>query len=148
MNTRFTKVLMLGTVAGLFVTASAMAGESYLDASSKMRGEFGQTSRRATEYRPMYRASAPTLAQQQPAPNAEQRFSYEPRQIAGDSRSSASDSANKNAPNATAQRDTRTYRSFSYEPGTAPSAAMRSRSNSTPLYALPKSDPRKVGGGW
>src|ERR1043166_4562512 len=116
MNTRFTKVLLLAVVASPMVVAIAMAGDSYLDASSKARGDYGQVSRSMVESRPIYRSEAPVIALTQPAPSAQQRFSYEPRQSAGSGTGKA-DNGKSNPPNAMAQRETRTYRSYSYEPG-------------------------------
>lgn len=55
------------------------------------------------------------------------------------------------APAATTAQAPQVRRSFSYEPGAAPAAtytpARRYRSSQTPLWALPKSDPRKYTNG-
>lgn len=55
------------------------------------------------------------------------------------------------APAATTAQAPQVRRSFSYEPGTVPAAtyapARRYRSSQTPVWALPKSDPRKYTNG-
>ena len=152
MNTCFKKGLFVAVVAGLSIAGigSAMA-QSYLDGSAKARGDYGQMSR--NQSRPMYQATAPTQQRSfsyEPAPATAQ-----PSQPTGgcgygnaESGKTIASSQPANPQGGVAQRDTRTYRSYSYEPGTTSSGTMRNRSNSTPLYALPKSDPRKVGGGW
>jgi hypothetical protein len=148
MNMRF-KVLMTAVVV-MCGAMSASAGDSYLDAGSKARGEFGTSSRMET--RSMYRSSAPIIVQRDIAPtrvaqtpSERQSFSYEPSQRVTDSNKAESGTANP--PSGMAQRETRTYRSFSYEPSYQPS--MRGRSGSqTPVYALPRTDGRKLGGSY
>ncbi|HZZ26652.1 MAG TPA: hypothetical protein VFE46_01490 [Pirellulales bacterium] len=131
MNTHFKNGLMVAVVTGLSITAigSAMA-QSYMDGSSKMRGDYGQMSR--SQLRPTYQAAAP----------AQQRsFSYEPTPV------TAQPTQPGSAQGSVAQRSTQTYRAYSYEPNAGTSSGtMRSRSGSTPLWALPKSDSRKFGG--
>ncbi|MBN8625572.1 MAG: hypothetical protein J0M17_08795 [Planctomycetes bacterium] len=55
------------------------------------------------------------------------------------------------APAATTAQAPQVRRSFTYEPGTVPAAtyapARRYRSSQTPVWALPKSDPRKYTNG-
>lgn len=55
------------------------------------------------------------------------------------------------APAASTAQAPQVRRSFSYQPGTAPAAtyapARRYRSSQTPVWALPKSDPRKYTNG-
>ena len=130
MNTRFKNGLIVAVVAGLSMAGvgSAMA-QSYLDGSAKMRGDYGQMSR--SQASPTYRATAPS----------QRSFSYEPTPSAAQ----PAPTQPATPQSSVAQKGTQTYRSYSYEPGT-PSSSMRSRSNSTPLWALPKSDPRKFGG--
>jgi hypothetical protein len=130
MNVR--KLLMMAVVAvplGLPTTAAAQ--ESFRDAGSKMRGEFGVSPRRmARRARPVYRAPAPVIvAEPAPAvaqaPTDRRTYSYEP------------------APT-TAQRGTRTYRSYSYEPTYRYSPTFRSGARSRgPSYLLPKTDPNR-----
>jgi len=143
MNMRFQKVLMTAVVIGLYATSSALAAPSYLDGSAKARGDYGQMSRGRSGM--MYQNTSPSV---------QRSFSYEPSQNAIASQKSdskkSSDSAKSetkkpDSSGAMAQRETRTYRSFSYEPGTA-GGTMRGRSGSTPLWALPKTDSRKYGG--
>jgi hypothetical protein len=146
MNMRF-KVLMTATVV-IYGTANAFAGPSYLDAGSKARGEFGNTSR--MDSRSMYRAPSPMIMQRNDAiaqaPSARRSFSYEPSQGVVDSKNGDSKKSNPSA--GTAQREIRTYRSFSYEPNNESSGTVRNRSGSrTPIYALPRTDGRKLGGG-
>src|SRR5215471_21414426 len=104
MNTCFKKSLIVAIVASLSVVAigSALA-QSYLDGSSKMRGDYGQMSRRITTSRPTYTATAPTQTRS---------FSYEPSRAAPAPAPAASGSGGGSAPSAattapapTAQRD-------------------------------------------
>ena len=148
MNTRFKKLWMIAVVTGISVVGvSNLMAQSYLDAGAKMRGDFGQT--RNSQASPTYRIAAPTQ---------QRSFSYEPAPIvnqpsqqSGDHTDSGKASAKNqpaNPPAPMVQRETRTYRSFSYEPGTMPSNGMsRGRSNSLPQYMLPRADSRKIGGG-
>ena len=85
MNTCFTKVSMLALVAGIFISSSAMA-QSYLDGSSKMRGDYGQMSRSQSGM--SYRATVP---------NVQRSFSYEPSQNAIGSQKSNSNKSNDSA---------------------------------------------------
>jgi hypothetical protein len=149
MHTCFKKSLVVAVVTGLSVVGigSAMA-QSYLDGSAKMRGDYGQMSR--SQSSPIYRYTTP---------NQQRSFSYEPAPPAqqpspstggcgGGHADSGKDTASNPpaAPQAgIAQKGTQTYRSYSYEPGTS-NRTLRSRSNSTPLWALPKTDSRKFGG--
>jgi hypothetical protein len=147
MNTRFTKVSWLVVLTGMLASSSAMA-QSYVDGGSKARGDFGQLSR--SQARMTYRAGA-TSAQRsfsyEPAPNVAQQS-----QSTGNSGRANSDS-NKTSANTqpsapqgnVAQRGEQNYRAYSYEPGMS-NGTTRSRSGSTPLWALPKSDSRKFGG--
>ncbi len=147
MNTRFQKGLIVAVVIGLSMAgiSSAMA-QSYLDGSAKARGDYGQMSR--SQSRPTYRYMAPS---------PQRSFSYEPAQAATQSSQPSTgcgcgdtasvNAANNSAPHASvAQRGTQTYRAYSYEPGMT-TGSMGSRSGSTPLWALPKTDSRKFGGG-
>jgi hypothetical protein len=106
--------------------------QSYLDGSAKMRGDYGQLPR-ISRIVPMYQAAAPTVARS---------YSYEPAPNTKVEKGNTAKSNPIAAPNATAQRNTRTTRSFSYEPGMGVSFV---RSFATPLYELPKSDSRKLG---
>lgn len=147
MNTRFTKSLMAVVVAGVSIAgASSAMAQMYLDGSAKARGDYGQMSR--NQSRPTYRYMAPSQ---------QRSFSYEPSTSAAQpaqatdgcgcaTSGSASASNQPAAPQGgVAQRSTQTYRAYSYEPGTTV-GTMRGRSNSTPLWALPKTDSRKFGG--
>jgi hypothetical protein len=147
MNTRFRMGLIVAVATGLSVAGidKAMA-QSYLDGSSKARGDYGQMSR--SQSRSMYQATAPTQ---------QRSFSYEPAPTAAKPSQPANGNADNGKTNASnqpaspqgtvAQRGTQTYRAYSYEPGAGTSSGtMRSRSGSTPLWALPKNDSRKFGG--
>jgi hypothetical protein len=149
MNTRFKNSLIVAAVAAIALAGigSALA-QSYLDGSAKMRGDYGQMSR--SQASPMYRYTTP---------NQQRSFSYEPDQPASQPSQSTSGCGGGHADNGKAttsnpptapqggiaQKGTQAYSSYSYEPGTS-SGTMRSRSNSTPLWALPKTDSRKFGG--
>jgi hypothetical protein len=131
MNARFTKVLMLFGVVGLFASTNTMA-QSYLDGSSKMRGDYGQMSR------PVYRQAAPMIAERNAA-GTPRNFSYEPSQAApvnGGCGCGAAPSAPTAAPAPIAQGPTQTYRAYSYEPSGRANSAIGSQ---TPLYLVPKS---------
>ncbi len=147
MNTCFKNSLMAAVVTGLSIAAIGSAtAQSYLDGSSKMRGDYGQMMR--SQSQPMYRATAPTQ---------QRSFSYEPAPVTaqpsqpanGNMESGKTDASNQPASpqGSVAQRNTQTYRAYSYEPNAGTSnGMMRNRSGSTPLWALPKSDSRKFGG--
>lgn len=137
MNAFFKKSLTVAVVSGLsiFGIASAMA-QSYLNAGSKMRGDYGQMSRSVTPMRPTYQATAPAQTRS---------FSYEPSQGAPAPAASgcgcgavSSAPAAAPAPAPTARSDSGTLRSFSYEPSMRTNSAPMSRAQ-TPLYLVPKS---------
>jgi len=143
MNTCFKKSLIVAIVASLSVAAASAMAQSYLDGSSKMRGDYGQMSRSVVTSRPTYTATAPTQTRS---------FSYEPSQAApapapaesgcGCGGCGCGCAAAPNAPAAapapTAQRDAGTVRSFSYEPPARTNSAPAARA-ATPLYLVPKS---------
>lgn len=139
MNTCFKNGLIVAVAASLSVlaTGSAMA-QSYLNGSSKMRGDYGQMPRSASTARPMYQATTPS---------GERSFSYEPSQAApapapaanGCGCGSAPSTATA-APAPMAQSQTQSTRSFSYEPSTrAGVASPMVRGAQTPAYLVPKS---------
>jgi hypothetical protein len=141
------KFFKTGSMVAVVVALSAAtaSAQSYLDGSSKARGDFGTGSRGAVmQSRPMYQA----------APSTQRSFSYEPAPRADQPSQNAKSGSAKvdskapmTAPKADMRKETRTYRSFSNEPGTS-GGTMRSRASSqTPTYLLPKSDSRKFSGG-
>jgi len=110
--------------------------------------------------RSMYRSSEPVIVRSERAPEvvaqapAERRsYSYEPSQESVSGACGCGGTVMSHEAPATADRSTETRRRYSYEPSTnsdensarsysAPS--MRSsRSSQTPLYLLPKTDPRR-----
>ena len=122
---------------GLSIVAGSAMAQSYLDGSAKMRGDYGQMSRSIVTTRPTYTATAPAQTRS---------FSYEPSQSAPAPAPAAggcgcgcggpaSDQAAAPAP--TAQRDTGTVRSFSYEPTMRVNSAPAGRPQ-TPAYLVPK----------
>jgi len=132
MNANYRKLLVVSAGLALFAIAAEVASaQSWLDASSKMRGNYGQAGASSsfsggTVYR------APVIAR---APAATRSFSYDPAAAAG---------TVKKAPAATKKTETAktevakkapVTRSFSYEPSySAPAARLQ-----TPLYLVPKS---------
>jgi hypothetical protein len=152
MNARFKNSLIVTVMSGLSVVGFSNAtAQSYLDGSAKARGDYGQMSR--SQSVPSYRVTAPSQQrsfsyQPVPTPTTDQ-----PSQPSGDCGCGNADSGKAGASNqatapqgGVAQRGTQTYRAYSYEPGMS-SGTLRSRSNSTPLYLLPKTDSRRLGGG-
>jgi len=122
--------------AGLSIVAGSAMAQSYLDGSAKMRGDYGQLSRRAITSQPAYTATAPAQTRS---------FSYEPSQgtpapapAAGVGGYGNAPSRATTAPAPTTQRDTGTTRSFSYEPSMRANSAPAARAQ-TPLYLVPKS---------
>jgi hypothetical protein len=124
----------------LCITSQLMAGQSYLDGSAKARGDYGQMEIRNNRSNGNYYYSAPATetAQQESTANGQ---------------TSSQANAQQQTPSSVAENNnTQTTRSFSYDPNTAASSmgtgtTMQRRSNSSqPLWALPKSDPRKFGG--
>src|SRR5262245_22711054 len=152
MNANYRKLLTVSVVAGLVALAAEMASaQSWLDASSKMRGNYGQAGASSsvgggTVYR------APVIAS---APAATRSFSYEPSQATGGCGSAATPapaaSTAKKAPATdtvkkvpdttkkveTAKKAPATTRSYSYEPSVRSYSAPAARSQ-TPLYLVPK----------
>ena len=143
MYRKFNSALFAVVTTGLFGISAAMAAPSYLDGSSKARGDYGQGV--GSVAAPTYRATP-----------AVRSFSYEPSQnlIGSTEKSKANNSAKvetkkATAPATAAQKDARAMRSFSYDPAAGTGAVSnRVRGSSTPLYSLPKTDARKFGGNW
>src|SRR5262245_12163572 len=156
MNANYRKLLTVSVVAGLVALAAEMASaQSWLDASSKMRGNYGQAGASSsvsggTVYR------APVIAR---APAATRSFSYEPSQATGGcgsvpvpaastaTKAPATDTLKK-APDTkkvdtakkveTAKNAPTTTLTFSYQPSVRSYSAPATRSQ-TPLYLIPKS---------
>jgi hypothetical protein len=177
MKTYFKALLMIAAVAAPFIPSAAVAQKSAGGVVGEARmhpGTWGEQrrSRSFTRSRPMYRSTAPVIVRTERAPSAvaqapteERRFSYDPSQQAP-ARVQAGTPCPQGvvierreavvtepAP-ATAERPTRTYRSFSYEPGIDSSERPAGRTYSRPMrresqrpaYLLPKSDPRRYSG--
>lgn len=158
-------LLLMAAAIGLSGPSAAMA--DFRDYNQKAWNQFNRPSSRsvarARSYRPSrtiarsrsYR-NAPVIVRTEPAPSAvaqaptERRsFSYEPSQQAKAATPCPPGSASTKPAPATAQRSTR---SFSYEPSMGSDtgqpivrsySAPRMGSSRTPLYLLPKTDPRK-----
>jgi hypothetical protein len=142
MNMRFRKVLAVLVGTGLFALATEMvSAQSWLDASSKMRGDYGQAgASRSYGGSTVYRA--PVIAS---APAATRSFSYEPSAAtpapaASTAKKAPATDTVKKVPESTKRVDTTkkaptTTRSFSYEPSYSAPAAR----SQTPLYLVPKS---------
>jgi hypothetical protein len=136
MTTCFKHGLLAPFAVGLAIVASGNAmAQSYLDGSAKMRGDYGQMSRRVITSRPAYTATAPSQTRS---------FSYEPSQAAPAPAPATSGYGGGNvassataAPAPTAQKDAGTVRSFSYEPSMRANSAPPARAQ-TPLYLVPK----------
>ncbi len=140
MNANYRKLLTVSVVAGLVALAAEIASaQSWLDASSKVRGNYGQagaSSVGGTVYR------APVIAR---APVATRSFSYEPSAATPAPAAStakkapATDTVKKVLDTTkkveTAKKAPTTTRSFSYEPSYSAPAAR----SQTPLYLVPKS---------
>lgn len=163
MNIYFKQLLLVAAVAGLFAPVSAMADfRDYAD--SKAWTNFGRDSSKPRAMSRSYRSNAPVIVRSESkqnavaqAPTERRSFSYEPSQEAEQTHSGCGCGGSVSSDKApeTAQRSTETRRSFSYEPSTDSSTVqtparsysaprMRSsRSSQTPLYMLPKTDPRK-----
>jgi len=132
MNANYRRLLTASVVLGLLALAvEAASAQSWLDASSKMRGNYGQAGASSsvsggTVYR------APTIAR---APAVTRSFSYEPAPVTGTVKK-APDTAKKTetAKTETAKKAPVT-RSFSYEPSYSAPAAR----SQAPLYLVPKS---------
>ena len=161
--------LVVAAVAGLYFPTVAVAqkGVGGVTGEARLHPGTWDHQRQPRSYarsRPMDRSTAPVIVRTEPIPSAvaqapteRQSFSYEPshQNVSGSGCGRGQSVATEEAP-ATAQRSTETRRSYSYEPATsdsfsapsAPRMQMRSsRSSSrTPLYALPKTDPRKYSG--
>lgn len=159
MNTRFKKLGLMAAVIGLSGLSTAMA--DFRDYNHKAWNQ-PRSVARARSYRPSrsivrsYRTTSPVIVRTEPAPSAvaqapteERRFSYEPSQEANAATPCPPVSASTQPAPATAQRSTR---AFSYEPSAGTDtgqpavrsySAPRTRSSRTPLYLLPKSDPRR-----
>jgi hypothetical protein len=135
MNTCFKRVLVLAIITGLSaISISSAMAQSYLDGSTKARGDYGQMLGRSVS--PTYRATAPIQARS---------FSYEPAPGNADSGKTAATKQPTAPRGSVARKDTKNNRTYSYEPGPE-TGTMRSRSGTTPLWTLPKSDSRKFGG--
>ena len=143
MITRITKLVLVAFFGLSLPLTVFAAGPSYLDAGAKARGEFGTTRNESRSNAVMYRAAPQAVAQ---APTTERRFSYEPSQAAPGS-GCPTTAQNSASSNSTAQRSVETRR-FSYEPNLGDSGfSVRSQGSSQlPLYALPRTDGRKLGG--
>jgi hypothetical protein len=142
MNANYRKLLTVSVVAGLVALAVEMASaQSWLDASSKMRGNFGQAGASSsvgggTVYRAPVTASAPA---------ATRSFSYEPpaatpAPAASTAKKAPTTDTVKKVPDTakkveTAKKAPATTRSFSYEPSYSAPAARPV----TPLFLVPKS---------
>jgi hypothetical protein len=158
----YLKMLLVGmAVVGLNVPATALAQKSAGGVVGEARlhpGTWGSqsSSRSFARSRPMYRSTAPVIVRTEQAPSAvaqapaeQRRFSYEPsRQAEAVTPCPPATTSTRPAP-ATAQRS---GRAFSYEPSMSSDtgqpavrsySAPRMRSSRTPLYLLPKTDPRK-----
>jgi hypothetical protein len=154
-------LLMSAIIVGLYApTTIAQKSVGGVTGEARLHpGTWGSARSYARSQR-MYRGTAPAIvrSEQSPAtvaqaPTERRSFSYEPsRENVSVSDNSCvcggTNVATEKAP-AAAERTTETRSSFSYEPSTAaqnpaPTTQMRSsRSSRTPLYLLPKSDPRK-----
>ena len=146
MNASFKKSLIVVAVATLsLVFVASLWAQSYLDGSSKARGDYGQMSRSWST--PSYRVTTPSRSfSYEPAP-AVKTDKSDSTKVKSNASPKASDnstakakdntSANANAaPNATAQRNSQSTRQFSYEPSMGVTNSRRS--SSTPLYLVPK----------
>src|SRR5262245_19954184 len=149
MNAIYRKLLTASVAAGLVALAAEVASaQSWLDASSKMRGNYGQAGASSVSGGTVYRA--PVIAR---APATTRSFSYEPAQATGGCGSAPAPAAStatkapatdtvKKAPDnkkvETAKKAPTTTRTFSYEPSVRSYSAPATRSQ-TPLYLVPKS---------
>jgi len=141
------------------VLTASMASAQTRDAGAKMRGEFGATSKPHSAVRrvgPVYRAPA-IVAE---APSGDRTFSYAPAQAPAASNRCGAMNGSVSQPIRQQSAGGRTY---SYEPAQPTFSAPRVYSNqpseryysggmsqgrsSTPSYLLPKTDPRRFGGG-
>jgi hypothetical protein len=141
MNANYRKLLTVSVVAGLVALAAEMANaQSWLDASSKMRGNYGQAGASSSISGGMvYRA--PVIAR---ASAATRSFSYEPSAAtpapaASTAKKAPATDTVKKVPDTTKKVETAkkaptTTRSFSYEPSYSAPAAR----SQTPLYLVPK----------
>jgi hypothetical protein len=117
-------VTISAALIGALVASSS--AQSYLDGSSKARGDFGQMNRSYSTYR-------------YAAPNVNRTFSYEPAPAVKTDKTDKTNSDSQKANNNTAPKakaPSTTTRSYSYEPSMG--ASNNSRSSSTPLYLVPK----------
>jgi hypothetical protein len=141
MNANYRKLLTVSVVAGLVALAAEIASaQSWLDASSKVRGNYGQAGASSVGGGTVYRA--PVIAR---APVATRSFSYEPSAATPAPAAStakkapATDTVKKVLDTTkkveTAKKAPTTTRSFSYEPSYSAPAAR----SQTPLYLVPKS---------
>ena len=128
MSTIFTKAFFAAVFTGLLISSSARAGESCLDASSKMRGVYGSTSQSTAVWsRPVNHLSG-----------------AEPSRDIATAMSDTSASRKSGS----AKESTRSTRSYSYELTYrfSDSPVGHASGSQTPLYLLPKSDPRRQTG--
>ena len=142
MSRKFNSALFVILTTGLFGVSAAMAAPSYLDGSSKARGDYGQGI--GSFAAPMYRTTSPSVARS---------YSYEPSQNLAASKpvspkadASAKVETKKSTAGAIANNNTRSTRSYSYDPSSDSASASIRSSSSTPLFLLPKGDNRKFGG--
>jgi len=153
-------LLLLTAVMGLVVSEISRA--DFRDYNYKAWADRPRSSRSVNRSR-TYRAVAPTIVRSDSAPievaksPTEQRsFSYDPAQPAGSSAANGCGGGTRvERGSATAQRSTRSERSYSYEPSTSSNITepvarsysvprmQSSRSSATPRFLLPKTDPRK-----
>ena len=168
MNTFLKTHLLTAVVVGLSISATAKADfRDYAD--SKAWTNFGRSSSRSYTASRSYRSNAPVIVRSEAAPTTvaqtptERRsFSYEPaesgKQAVTSGGCGCGTSVRTERVPETAQHATQTERSYSYEPSTdskttepavrsysAPRmrSSQPSRSSNTPLYMLPKTDPRR-----
>jgi hypothetical protein len=135
MNASYRRLLTASVALGLLALAAEVASaQSWLDGSSKMRGNYGQAGvSRSVSGGTVYRA--PVIAR---APAATRSFSYEPAPATGTVKKAPDTTKKTEIAKADNAKKAPVTRSFSYEPtlGSTSSPAVRSQ---TPLYLVPKS---------
>jgi hypothetical protein len=130
MNATYRKLLTVSVGLALLALAAEVASaQSWLDAGSKMRGNYGQAGATSVSGGTVYRA--PVIAQ---TPVATRSFSYQPAP-ATDAVKKAPGTAKKVE---TAKKEPTTTRSFSYEPPVRSYSAPATPAQ-TPLFLVPKS---------
>lgn len=142
MKTYLKGLLMVAAIAGLYVPATAVAQKGAGGVVGEARLHPGTWSnqrapRSVARSRPMYRSSAPVIVRTESAPAVaqaptdERSFSYEPSQQGETVTPCPGSGVIESAPE-TAQRPTRTDRSFSYEPAIEPATEPAVRTYSAP----------------